>query len=230
MTRLYIFADDSMQGRETGTVGHLKSTAYIASELKRLGIQPGGDEGSYFQEVPMVRRAFDPASTITVDGATLRGGTDFIAQSRGAIPSLNGASVLFGGTAGDTTGLPSHDQIAGKIVVVKSAPGGGPGGGRQGGGGRGGFAALRALSDAAAIVMVTDALSPAAVHAATHPRDGDVMMKPAGNAPGSPVTITMTATAAQALLGTSIDAATKGQAGKTVTRSATAPTTTGRAR
>src|SRR5215471_15481912 len=104
MTRLYIFADDSMQGRETGTVGHLKSTAYIASELKRLGIQPGGDEGSYFQEVPMVRRAFDPASTIAVNGTTLHGGTDFIAQSRGAIPSLSGASVVFGGTAGDTTG------------------------------------------------------------------------------------------------------------------------------
>jgi len=33
MTRLYIFADDSMQGRETGTAGHLKSTSYIASEL-----------------------------------------------------------------------------------------------------------------------------------------------------------------------------------------------------
>jgi hypothetical protein len=212
MTRLYIFADDSMQGRETGTVGHLKSTAYIASELKRLGVQPGGDEGSYFQDVPMVRRAFDPASTIAVDGTTLRGGTDFIAQSRGAIPSLNGAAVVFGGTAGDTTGLPSHDQIAGKIVVLKSVVGGG--GGRPGG--RGGFAALRAFSDAAAVVMVTDALTPAAVQAATHPREGDVMMKPPGNAPASPVTITMTSAAAQALLGTSIDAATKGQTGKTV--------------
>jgi hypothetical protein len=117
MTRLYIFADDSMQGRETGTDGHLKSTAYIARELKRLGVQPGGDEGSYFQEVPMVRR----------------------------------------GTAADTTDLPSHDQIAGKIVVLRSAPGGGPGGGRPGG--RGGFAALRAWSDAAAIMMVTDAVA-----------------------------------------------------------------------
>ena len=214
MTRLYIFADDSMQGRETGTVGHLKSTAYIASELKRLGVQPGGDEGSYFQDVPMVRRAFDPASTITVDGTTLRGGTDFIAQSRGAIASLSGASVVFGGMAGDTTGLPSHDQTAGKIVVLKSQPGSGAAGGRPGG--RGAFAALRALSDAVAIVMVTDALSPAAVQAATHPREGDVMMKPIANGPTSPVTITMTSTAAQTLLGTSIDAATKGQAGKTV--------------
>jgi hypothetical protein len=217
MTRLYIFADDSMQGRETGTAGHLKSTAYIANELKRLGLQPAGDEGSYFQEVPMIRRAFDPASTITVEGKTLHGGTDFIATSRGAIPSLGGTGVVFGGTMGDTSGLPSHDQIAGKIVVMKAAPGGGFGGGRPGGG-RGGFGALRALSDAAAIVTVTDAISPGAVQAATHPREGDVMMKPTAgsNAPTAPLMITMTRSAAEALLGTTVDAATKGQAGKTV--------------
>src|SRR5262245_18197677 len=112
----------------------------------------------------MVRRSFDPASTITVEGTTLRGSTDFIAQSRGAIPSVNGAGDVFGGTPGDTVGLASRDQIAGKVVELKSAPGGGFGGGRPGGGGgRGGFAALRPLSDAAAIVMVTDALSPPAV-------------------------------------------------------------------
>jgi len=217
MTRLYIFADDSMQGRETGTVGHLKSTAYIAGELKRLGIQPGGDEGSYFQDVPMIRRAFDPASTITVGSTTLRGGTDFIAQARGAIPTLSGVGVVFGGTAGDTTSLPSHDQMAGKIVVLKAAPGGAGFGGR-GGGGRG-FGALRAFSDAVAIATVTDALTPAAVNAATHPREGDVMMKPAGTnaaAPGAQLTLTITRSAAEALLGTTVDAATKGQAGKTI--------------
>jgi hypothetical protein len=216
MTRLYIFADDSMQGRETGTVGHLKSTAYIASELKRLGLQPAGDEGSFFQEVPMIRRAFDPASTITVDGTTLRGGVDFIATTRGPVPSLSGAGVVFGGTMGDTSTYPAHDQVAGKIVVLRAAAGGGRGGFGGPGGGRGAFAALRALSDAVAIVTVTDALSPVAVRAATQPRDGDVMMKPTANAPGGQLTITMTRAGAEALLGTSIDAATKGQTGKAV--------------
>ena len=214
MTRLYIFADDSMQGRETGTTGHLKSTAYIASELKRLGLQPGGDEGSYFQDVPMVRRSFDAASTLSVGGTTLHGGTDFVAQTRGAIPSLNGASVIFGGTAGDTTTFPSRDQLRGKIVVLKPAPGGAGFGGR-GGGGRG-QAALRALSDAVAVATVTDELSPAAVRAATHPREGDVMMKRTDATPGGQLTLTITRSAAEALLGTSIDAATKGQTGKTV--------------
>src|SRR5579872_2489861 len=33
MTRLYIFADDSMMGRETGTQGHIKATNYIEHEV-----------------------------------------------------------------------------------------------------------------------------------------------------------------------------------------------------
>lgn len=52
MTRLYIFADDSMQGREAGTVGNVKGTAYIAGELKRMGLKPAGDSGTYFQVLP----------------------------------------------------------------------------------------------------------------------------------------------------------------------------------
>ena len=217
MSRLYVFADDSMQGRETGTVGHLKSTAYIANELKRLGVQPAGDEGSYFQDVPMIRRAFDPASTITVGGTTLRGGTDFIAQTRGALPSLNGAGVVFGGTAGDTTSFPSREEIRGKIVVLKAAAGAGGLAGRGGGGGAGrAQAAFRALGDAVAIATVTDSLTPALVRAATHPREGDVMLKRTDATPGGQLTLTITRSAAEALLGTSLDAAAKGQAGRTV--------------
>jgi hypothetical protein len=217
MSRLYIFADDSMQGRETGTVGHLKSTAWIASELKRLGVQSAGDEGSYFQDVPMIRRAFDPASTITVGATTLRGGTDFIAQTRGALPSLDGAGVVFGGTAGDTTSYPSRDQIRGNIVVLKAGAGGGGFAARGGAGGAGrAQAALRALSDAVAIATVTDNLTPALVQAATQPREGDVMMKPRDATPGGQLTLTITRSAAEALLGSSLDAATKGQAGRTV--------------
>src|SRR5690242_8661733 len=52
MTRLYIFADDSMQGREAGTIGNVKGTDYIASEVKRLGLVPAGDSGGYFQTLP----------------------------------------------------------------------------------------------------------------------------------------------------------------------------------
>src|SRR5690348_17900289 len=36
MTRLYIFADDSMQGREAGTEGNVKGTDYIDRKSTRL--------------------------------------------------------------------------------------------------------------------------------------------------------------------------------------------------
>jgi hypothetical protein len=56
MTRLYIFADDSLAGRDVGTEGHFKATTYIAGELKRLGLKPMGDSGSYFQTLPLKTR------------------------------------------------------------------------------------------------------------------------------------------------------------------------------
>ena len=50
-TRLFIYADDSMMGREAGTIGNFKATAYIAAELARMGLEPAGDSGTYFQNI-----------------------------------------------------------------------------------------------------------------------------------------------------------------------------------
>jgi len=43
MTRTYIIADDSMEGRDTGRRGGVRSANYIANELKRLGIERHDD-------------------------------------------------------------------------------------------------------------------------------------------------------------------------------------------
>src|SRR5947209_7729237 len=67
MTRLYIFADDSMQGRQFGRIGNMKGTNYIAGEVKRLGLLPAGDNGTYFQKLPLLQRHFTDGSTMTVD-------------------------------------------------------------------------------------------------------------------------------------------------------------------
>ena len=65
MSRLYVFSDDSMQGRQTGTDGHRKGTDYIAAEAQRMGLKPAGDNGTFFQAVPVFQRALDASSTIT---------------------------------------------------------------------------------------------------------------------------------------------------------------------
>src|SRR5258706_16169622 len=38
--RLYLIADDSMMGRETGSEGAFTASAYVAAEFGRLGLEP----------------------------------------------------------------------------------------------------------------------------------------------------------------------------------------------
>jgi len=44
-------ASEEFEGRGIGTEGLAKAAAYIADELKKAGVKPGGDNGSYFQEL-----------------------------------------------------------------------------------------------------------------------------------------------------------------------------------
>src|SRR2546428_12254324 len=62
-TRSYIFADDSMQGRRAGTPGNVRGNAYIAGELLRLGLKPGGDDGGDPPRGPPTSRAGDTPPT-----------------------------------------------------------------------------------------------------------------------------------------------------------------------
>jgi hypothetical protein len=118
MTRLYLYADDSMMGRAAGTEYNLKATAYVAAEVRRMGLQPAGDSGGYFQNVPLVKREFDARSSLAVDGATLRPWEDYVARDpRRATKPFDGAQVVFAGTLGDSTML-TPDQAAGKFLVI----------------------------------------------------------------------------------------------------------------
>ncbi|HEY2376896.1 MAG TPA: M28 family peptidase [Gemmatimonadaceae bacterium] len=210
MTRLYIFADDSMMGRETGTRGHLMSTAYIANELARLGLKPAGDNGTFFQNVPMIRRAFNEKSTITVGGTTLHGGTDFIASvPNGALPSFGAVDVVFGGRPGDGSAPLSPEEVRGKLLLQFPA---------ERGAGRGGFGGRGGRGGGAVVVGTIEEITPQTIHLAEHPRDGQVTLKtPPSNSPPGFVTLTLTPAAGQTLLGVDPTSASKGQAGKSAT-------------
>ena len=56
MTRLYIYAADSMRGREAGSPDAIRATAYIEREVRRLGLKPAGDNGTFFQNMPVTAR------------------------------------------------------------------------------------------------------------------------------------------------------------------------------
>ncbi len=219
MTRLYIFADDSMQGRETGTIGHLKSTAYIAAQVKALGLVPAGDNGTYFQNLPVFQRSLDAASTLTVDGTTLTAFHDFVASPGrvGEPRSIDGVQAIFGGQQGDTVNALTADQVRGKLVVLTARPGG-RGRGRFRFFGRGRGRGANPLAEAAGIATVeTGAAWTAAVQAA-RPRPGNVIFKnpDAPPAPETATNLTIDEHAAEVLLGVPVAEATKGLLGKTV--------------
>jgi hypothetical protein len=126
MTRLYIFADDSMGGREAGTLAHIKGTEYIAGELKRIGAAPGGDRGTYFQDFGL--EEVGPTATVSVGGEALTPGKDFLAFPFVGLPELGApwsaenAAVIFGGKVGSTR-LVGPDAVDGKIVLFLPADG-----------------------------------------------------------------------------------------------------------
>ena len=61
-------ADDLLEGRGTGERGHRVAAAYVATQLQALGIEPAGDNGSYFQDVPMRGASVKSASMELVSG------------------------------------------------------------------------------------------------------------------------------------------------------------------
>ncbi|HXG98085.1 MAG TPA: M28 family peptidase [Gemmatimonadales bacterium] len=118
MTRLYLYSDDSMMGRLAGSEYNLKATAYIASEVKRFGLQPAGDSGGYFQNVPLVKRGLDANAALSVEGASLQPWTDFVPRDPGrATRAFDGAPVVYAGVWPDSTMI-GAEQAAGKFIVL----------------------------------------------------------------------------------------------------------------
>lgn len=58
-------ADDGMEGRETGTAGYDLAADYVARRYSDLGLEPAGDNGDWFQRVPLLK------ATLLAEGAAL---------------------------------------------------------------------------------------------------------------------------------------------------------------
>ena len=58
--RVKTLADDTFEGRGPGTPIGEEAAAWIGAEMARIGLQPGGDDGTYFQKVAMVNQTIEP--------------------------------------------------------------------------------------------------------------------------------------------------------------------------
>jgi Zn-dependent M28 family amino/carboxypeptidase len=86
MHHVRILSHDSLFGRAPGTLGEQKATAYIADRLKEYGLEPLGENGTYFQKVTMIAHRFLPTTTAEIRG----GGRTLRMKNLGEITLMSG--------------------------------------------------------------------------------------------------------------------------------------------
>jgi hypothetical protein len=115
---LFALAGDEMRGREAGTLDELRASAWVADRARAAGLEPAGDDGTYFQFWPMRRTVTSRSSTVRIGERQARLGVDaYVIVPINA--SISGP-VVWLDKGRDTTGL--QQSLAGKIVALDLQP------------------------------------------------------------------------------------------------------------
>ena len=61
-----VLASDDFEGRAPGSAGEAKTLAYLVAQFKALGLEPAGPQGSYLQDVPLLKTQVDPKGTFSL--------------------------------------------------------------------------------------------------------------------------------------------------------------------
>lgn len=121
-------ADDKLEGRETGTRGYDLAADYIAKRYAQIGLQPAGDGGTFFQQVPLLKATREQAGAkfeIVRGGRTiaLRFRDQYLpAQNYNSAAHALTAAAVFVGQGVFAPELKQDDfagvDVKGKIAVV----------------------------------------------------------------------------------------------------------------
>jgi hypothetical protein len=126
-------ADDSMEGRLTGSPGGARAARFIASEMKAIGLRPLGDSG-YYQRVPV--SATDSGITLRASFADAAPGRhetayNLVGLLKGSDPKLAGEVIVVDAhydhlgigapVAGDSIYNGADDDASGTVSVLSVA-------------------------------------------------------------------------------------------------------------
>lgn len=121
-------ADDKLEGRDTGTPGYDLAAEYVARRYAEMGLKPAGDDGTFFQRVPLLkalRQEQGAAFTIDRNGAkvSLKFRDEFLPGLNYNTPSHSlTAAAVFVGQGVYAPDLGQDDfagvDVRGKIAVL----------------------------------------------------------------------------------------------------------------
>jgi hypothetical protein len=112
---LFALAGDEMRGREAGTLDELRASAWIAERARAAGLEPAGEDGTYFQFWPMRRTVTSPSSIVRIGERQVRLGVD--AYMLSPVNANITTPVLWLGSA--RAPVPRGQSAAGRIVAVE---------------------------------------------------------------------------------------------------------------
>jgi aminopeptidase YwaD len=116
-------SDDRLGGREVGSDGARCAADYLAARFRALGLEPAGQQGSYFQSFPIRKGAeLGPTNALGIDGAPLAVGSDWAPLGFSASTDVEAELVYAGhglSSPGDPEDRYAHLDLTGKVAVVE---------------------------------------------------------------------------------------------------------------
>ena len=129
---LFTLAGDAMRGREAGTLDEMTASMWLAERARAAGMQPAGDNGTFFQFFPVERMRVSAASAIEIGGKRLQMGRDVIVDAP-IVANVDAPVVI--ASAEDVTGADVKPEVksalANRVLVVRYASTGPATGGQQ---------------------------------------------------------------------------------------------------
>jgi hypothetical protein len=125
---ILFLADDLLEGRAPGTRGYDIAARYVATQLAALGLEPAGQDGSYFQAVPLrAMTRVDAGCALEVGGAAIDPAHLIVAPFAGSERAEVEGPVVYAGFGvaapdqgyDDTAGVDLEGAI---VVVFRGAP------------------------------------------------------------------------------------------------------------
>src|SRR5215467_5506426 len=114
-TDLFTLAGDAMRGREGGTLDEMAASVWVAERARQAGLEPAGDNGTFFQFFPLERFRVSASSPVTLGGKALRMGRDVIPDAT-VLADVDAPVVVADGNA-----LAGVD-VKGRTLVVRFQP------------------------------------------------------------------------------------------------------------
>ncbi len=121
---LGFIAHDLLEGRDTPSRGLDLAAQYIVAQLTSYGVQPGGEDGTFFQQVTLSSAKLNPAeTTLVLGGNTATIGEDFLPRNLVAADLDAEAVFVPSGYANLSKGIDPYRglDVKGRIILTDGA-------------------------------------------------------------------------------------------------------------